>query len=89
MTNVALGVVVGDLARSADRQAARAAEYCCLDQSALLFWLADELRQLSVFAGEGLVMDEAFTTLDRARETLAAAIVEIDRVERMGSAGGL
>lgn len=71
-----------DLARAADRQAARAAIMSPVAQSARLFKLADELRSAAVSLGRSMSKGEVLELLDGARCFVAEATLRLDAADR-------
>lgn len=75
-----------DLATSADRQAARAAEFDDTMVSSALFTLADQLRTMARTIQETPSTSPNFELLDTGRRMIATAMLRFDAKERMASA---
>jgi|GEM_PF-5275456 len=76
--------VLDDLARSADRQASRAAAVNAVRDSATLFTVANELRIMAERlrdAGPAHI-DHAHELLDASQRLVADRILRLDRLER-------
>ena len=73
-----------DLANSADRQAARAADVD-LVSSSQLFVLGDQLRTMAHHVDQHNDREAALTLLDDARVRVARAMVRFDACERMSA----
>lgn len=71
-----------DLAASADRQAARAAEFDDIAASSTLFTLADQLRTMAHTVCETPPSPPAITLLDRGRHQIATAMLRFDAEAR-------
>lgn len=71
-----------DLATSADRQAARAAEFDDTMASSALFTLADQLRTMAHTIRDIPPTPSAFTLLDAGRQHVAIAMRRIDTTAR-------
>lgn len=74
---------VDDLARSADRQASRAAVLSLLPLSSRLFHLADELRSASVALGVTKSREDVLELVDGAQLVVVAAMLQLDAAERL------
>lgn len=74
---------VDDLARSADRQASRAAVLSLLPLSSRLFHLADELRSASVALGATKSREDVLELVDGAQLVVVAAMLQLDAAERL------
>ncbi|KDA04589.1 hypothetical protein DC31_06215 [Microbacterium sp. CH12i] len=71
-----------DLAASADRQAARAAEFDDTTASSALFILADELRTMAQRVKGTRPDDVAFELLDSGQWHVATSMLRFDFLER-------
>lgn len=71
-----------DLATSADRQAARAAEFDDTMASSALFTLADQLRTMAHTIKDIPPTPSAFTLLDAGRQQVATAMLRFDTTAR-------
>ena len=71
-----------DLATSADRQAARAAEFDDTTASSALFTLADQLRTMAHTIRDIPPTPSAFTLLDAGRLQVATAMLRFDATAR-------
>lgn len=67
-----------DLATSADRQAARAAEFDDTMASSALFTLADQLRTMAHAVKETPPTPPTFELLDTGRQQIATAMLRFD-----------